>query len=207
MQFFSVPISEAQKYLVPGVVQQGISGPVVVQLEQNPTPPISTSRVLSPAAAEAIRSHLANVAADAPSPIVVIVDDSIPDSAEYAKSRSLLLEISEQIRDKYKLGSSPYVGELLSQPSALVAEDPTTLYPNARTHSALIKHALVEVTELDPNNRVTVVYIPLAATQVGVAPLLKELLYLAQILKVVRPEPPRVLRRPAGLSQASTAEA
>ena len=206
MQFFSVPISEAQKYLLPGLVQQGISGPLVVQLEQNPSSPIASSRVLSPTAAEAIRLRLGNVAADAPSPIVVIVDDSVPDSAEYAKSRSLLLEISEQIRDKYRLGASPYVAELQSQPSSLVAEDPATLYPNARTHSALIKHALVEMTALDPNSHVTVVYIPLAATQVGVAPLLKELLYLAQILKVVRPTlPPLVTANQSQRAQARDA--
>lgn len=206
MQFFSVPTSEAQNYLVPGLVQQGISGPLVVQLEQNPTSTVSSSQVLSPAASEVIRLRLANVAADAPSPILVIVDDSIPDSAEYAKARTLMLEISEQIRDKYKLGPSPYVAELLSQPSALVAEDPATLYPNARTHSALIKHALVEMTALDPSNRVTVVYIPLAATQVGVAPLLKELLYLAQMLKVVRPTlPPLVTADQSQRAQARNA--
>lgn len=57
----------------------------------------------------------------------------------------------------------------------------------ARHVGSLIKQSLQEFAALDPSQRVSVVYIPLGATQVGVAPLLRELLYLAQIIKVARP--------------------
>lgn len=73
------------------------------------------------------------------------------------------------------------------------------LYPNLRTHASIIKHALREFQALDPQRRVEVVYLPLAATQTGVAPLLKELVYLSELLKVVRPELP--VKVTAGLSQ------
>ena len=190
LQYFTVPRSQAASYLLGTVTEQGVSGPVTVTLAQDPGAAGVTNAksVLSPATAALIKSKL--TVARGPQPVLVVVDDSVPDNGEYSKAKAFVLEVSRVIRDTYALGDSPYVDAVKALPDAMIAEPATSLYPNLRTHASLIKQSLHEFTALDPSERVSVVYIPLGATQVGVAPLLREILYLAQIIKVARPPLP-----------------
>ncbi len=190
LQYFTVPRSKATSYLLDNVAEQGVSGPVTVTMAQDSgtTGVVDTKKVLSPAAAALIKSKLQG--ALGPQPVVVVVDDSVPDNVEYLLAKSFVLEVSRVIRSSYALGDSPYVDAIKAMPDSMIAEAATSLYPNLRTHASLIKQSLQEFTALDPYKRVGVVYIPLGATQVGVAPLLHELLYLAQILKIARPPLP-----------------
>lgn len=187
IQFFSVPLSQASSFKLDGDVVQGASGPVTVELAQGPAAAAAT-KVLPPSAASLIKAKLA--AANGTSPVVVVVDDSVPDNAEYAKSKAFVLEMSRKIRETYGLGASPFYEDVKAQPDAMIVESASSLYPNLTTHASLIKQSLVEFSTLDPSGRVTVIYLPLSATQVGVAPLMREIVYLAQIIKIVNPPLP-----------------
>lgn len=189
LQYFTVPISQATSYLLDNVTEQGVSGPVAVTFTMaQDLGVVGAKKVLSPAAAALIKSKLEG--ASGPRPVLVVVDDSVPDNVEYVKAKAFVLEVSRVIRETYALGGSPYVDAVKAMPEAMIAESATSLYPNLRTHASLIKQSLQEFAALDPFQHVSIVYIPLGATQVGVAPLLRELLYLAQIIKVARPPLP-----------------
>lgn len=203
VQYFSVPLSEAGKYALPAYAVQGASGPIKVDLLQDGIG-AAANGLLSTSVATLIRSKL-SAAVDGPKPVLVILDDSVPDSMEYAASKRFVIALSKTIRDAYSLGESPYLSDVEDQPDSLAAEDPDSLFPNLRTHASLIKQSLSEFTALDSGKRVTVIYMPLGATQIGVAPLLKEIVYLGQILKIVRPSLPPVIT--ASRSQREQAKA
>ncbi len=187
IQYFSVPKSELSKYLLSDNGAQGASGPITVDLTQGPA--ISNfGRILTEPASALVKSKLSS--ASGPKPVLVIMDDSIPDSTEYAIAKAFVIALSRAVRDAYYLGDSPYLDEVKAQPDSLAAESPSSLYPNLKSHASLIKQSLVEFTALDGMKTVSVVYLPLGATQIGVAPLLKEIVYLGQLLKIVRPKLP-----------------
>lgn len=187
VQYFTVPKSQLSQYLLSEYGAQGASGPIKVDLSQGHASSIS-GHVLGASASTLVKAKLAG--ANGPNPVLVIMDDSVPDSSEYATSKAFVISLSKTVRDAYFLGDSPYIEEVKAQPNALVAESPNSLYPNLKSHASLIKQSLVEFTELDSAKTVSIVYLPLGATQIGVAPLLKEIVYLGQLLKIVRPKLP-----------------
>jgi hypothetical protein len=52
----------------------------------------------------------------------------------------------------------------------------------------MIKRALEEFVALDTSRKISVVYLPLAATQVEASALIREVIYLGQLLKMYRPQ-------------------
>jgi len=204
VQYFTVPLSEAAKYLLPGHAAQGASGPMQVDLSLEPATVLG-SQVLTEVTASLIKTKLSS-AWSGPRPVVIIVDDSVPDNQEYAATKVFLTDISKTVRETYKLGDSPYASEIEALPSLMPAESPDSLFPNLKTHSSLIKQSLLEFVALDTGSRISVIYVPLGATQIGVAPLLKELVYLAQLLKIVRPTlPPAITASQIQRTQAKAA--
>jgi hypothetical protein len=185
IQYFVVPLREAENYKLPDNKKQGASGPITIRLNAHPIGN-SSPQVLTNESASLIKSKLA-AATNSPRPVLVIVDDSVPDEKEFNRSKNFVLTLSKTIRDTYRLGDSPYFSQLSNE---VLVEHQDALFPNLRTHAAVIKQSLVEFTSLDPQERVTVIYIPMAATQTGTASIIRELLYLAQLLKIVQPPLP-----------------
>jgi len=207
IQYFSVPRNQAAAYRLDNLNAQGVSGPILVNLAQE-LAPSAAKTVLTPTTANLIKSKLAT--ASGSRPVLVIVDDSIPDNAEYAKAKAFVIAASKDIRKTFLLGDSPYFDQVVALSDEMGLESPSTLFPNLKTHASLIKQSLLEFTALDPPpmERVTVIYLPLGATQLGTAPLIWEILYLAQIIKVVRPPmPPLVTTRSDQRNAAADATA
>jgi hypothetical protein len=180
-QSFFVPRSQAANYVVPGLDEQGVSGPVRVRMAQVGGV-VNPASVLAPSDAQLLSSRL-NVASG-PQPVVVIMDDSFPDNAEYLAAKAYVSAMSKRIRSAYGAGSHSY---LVSTPGIApgLTGPQTMLYPSAGTHASVIKHSLKEFVALDRNKRVTVLYLPLSATQLEAIPLLKEILFLSEICKTV----------------------
>lgn len=201
LQYIAVPASRASEYVLPGVPEQGRTGALSVRLAQA-SGTAAANRTLTPQMAERIKSRLQ--AAGGPRPVLVIVDDAVPDNAEYAKSKRFVLQMSDKLRSNYALGApSKYYKAVADLPAALTAPEPDSLYPKLKRHASLIKHALVEFTDLDPQNQIEVVYLPLAATQLGVGAMLQEVLYLAELLKITRPTEGHIISADAGQRQAA----
>jgi hypothetical protein len=196
LQYFRLPASEAKRYLdalkrLPnGTVQFGASGKMSISLAGTVgTTQDGVDKVLPPGAAGRIRERLA-IAGKGPRPIVVILDDSIPDSASFTASKHFILDSSETIRTAYALGPSPNSDDLRNLPDGRLVTHSDLLYPNLRIHSAMIHAALDEFADLDVKGTVNVVYLPLAATQIEAIPIIREILYLGQLLKICKPMMP-----------------
>ena len=153
--------------------------------------------------ADAIRKALQNASVTAPRPILVIFDDSIPSNDDFNTTKRFVLEISKVIRDTYGLGPSPYISTVDALDKMHTA-DPSLFYPKQSLHSALIRHSLDEFTRLDPQGRISVIYFPMAASQLEVAPFFKELLYLDALLRVAQPT--LTDHKTADLSQRAVAQ-
>lgn len=192
IQYIKVRVSELPNYALDGDVPQGASGPIEITLGAGGTQAVAQDGVITTEVASRIRQGLSKSATGL-SPVLVVVDDAIPDHAEYVRARDFMLEVSKVVREKHGLGESRYYPELKGMPSQLPAADEATLYPNTVMHASTIKASLGPLTQIDPQRRVRVVYIPLAATQIGITPLYKELLYLAELLKIVQPSLPYTL--------------
>ncbi|MGQ0622772.1 MAG: hypothetical protein ACT4QA_23185 [Panacagrimonas sp.] len=190
VQYFVIAKKDLSKYVLDGHTEQGVSGTIPITLEQGGAATTQASdKVLKPLEAQLLRTRLQTPGTNRPKPILIVVDDSIPDNTEYQKTKRFVLQMSSAIRDKYKLGESPFTSDIESL-DAKMLEDAATLYPNQKTHSSLIKYSLDEFEALDPLDRIEVVYFPLAHSQLGVAPLLKEVVFLAQFLKLTKPSLP-----------------
>lgn len=193
LQFFRLPAKNAKSYLAAldesggPVIAAGQSGKVVVQLAEAMPTPQAPARILSDSVSLRLRQQLSDADPHSPRPILVILDDSIPDNIQFAAAKAFVLDLSATIRDRYGLGPSPYAQVLDNLPAQMVSVDDSFLYPNRRLHSALIHTALDEFTALDPLHRVSIVYLPLGVSEVEFGPLLKELIYLAQLLRIANP--------------------
>jgi hypothetical protein len=195
LQFFRMRASEAAAFINAlkraggDRIRFGQSGRMVVALGGRAGQPSQIQSVLSTSHATKIRERLTG---DGPRPLVVILDDSMPDHTSFANSKRFVLDASAAIRKAYQLGPSPNT-DAITNLADVVSTSADLLYPNLRTHAAMIHAALDEFSRLDENNTISIVYLPLAATQVQAGPLIREILYLAQLLKFTNPQlPPAV---------------
>jgi hypothetical protein len=194
LQFFRMRASaaktflEALKWVGDNRVRYGQSGRIAVALAGRSGQVSQIDSVLPPPQATKIRKRL-TVAGSGPRPVVVILDDSMPDSASFAGAKRFVLDASASIRNAYRLGPSPNTDTITNLADALNTRS-DLLYPNLRTHAAMIHAALDEFSNLDPKGTISVVYLPLAATQSQAVPLIGEILYLGQLLKIMNPTLP-----------------
>lgn len=197
IQYIKVRASDLGRYALDLNTPQGASGPISITLgaTRDIAAPPTGSGLLDTSVAERVREGLARGAG--PSPILLVVDDSIPDHAEYVRTRDFMLELSKLIREKHGFGESPFGAELKALSTQLPGAQEHLLYPNLAMHASAIKQSLLPLTQLDPQQRVRVIYLPLAATQMGITPIYKELLYLTELLKVA----------PSGPSSSATTTA
>ncbi|WP_439641572.1 hypothetical protein [Nevskia sp.] len=197
LQYFVIPRRELKNYFLNGYVEQGASGLLGIELGQEPGSPSTLSdKVLSAADSKRLKDGLESAGANKPRPVVVVLDASIPDDVEFLKSKQFIQEVSKTVREKYGLGDSPFF-KAIGEAGHNLEYGPEKLYPNFSTHAALIKHSLDEFEALDPLDRVQVVYLPLSHSQNEVDVLLKELVYLAQIIKSTKPVfPPLAIASP-----------
>jgi hypothetical protein len=192
LQYFRLPAAVAKTYI--DILKKlglaagkfGQSGKVRVALSDEAPNTSQVDKVLPQALANAIKSALANAPQDSPRPVVIVLDDSIPDSASFNSAKQFILDASASIRSAFSLGPSPYTDQLNAL-QTITSNPQIPLYPNLQVHSALIHSALDEFSGLDPNNTVSLVYLPLAGTQYEVIPIIREILYLGQILKICNP--------------------
>lgn len=121
--------------------------------------------------------------------VLVIVDDSWPDQAEYAKSRDFVLAASRLIRSRFRLDAAQTnrsnIDALESIPTTSFASG-VRPYPEMDSHAAAIKAALQEYSCGGQGRGVTVVYLPLLAAQDGSLYALKEILYVAALARLKR---------------------
>lgn len=186
IQYIKVRPSELGLYALDFDTPLGANGPINITLGAAPDASSTTgSALLDTSVAERVRSGLTQ-AVDL-RPVLLIVDDSIPDHAEYVRTKDFVLELSKTLREKHGYGESPFGSELKALPTHLPGAQEHLLYPNLATHASVIKQSLLPLTALDPGQRVRVIYLPLAATQLGITPIYKELLYLTELLKVAPP--------------------
>ena len=197
MQFFRMRASEAAIFIEAlrrmggDRVRFGQSGRMAVALGGRAGQPSQIQSVLTTAQATKIRDRLA-AAGNGPRPVVVVLDDSMPDHASFANAKRFVLDASAAIRTAYQLGPSPNT-EVITNLADVVTTSADLLYPNLRTHAAMIHAALDEFSGLDANKTISVVYLPLSATQIQAVPLIREILYLGQLLKTMNPTlPPAV---------------
>jgi len=192
LQFFRIPARFAKTYVSVMKASHtldefGASGTVDVVLGGDmqsaaPTP------LMTPDLADRIRAALAAAPATSARPVVVVVDDSFPDSASFAAAKRFVLDASAVVRRAYTLGDSTYTTAVTNLADSLSPESALFAYPQLRVHSAMIHVALDELAALDNAHNVSIVYLPLAATQVEAAPLIREVIYLGQLLKIYRPQ-------------------
>lgn len=186
IQYIKVRASELGRYVLDISVPQGAFAPVRITLGVDTDPALTTDNMfLEQSIAEQVRTGLSQ--SMGVSPVLLVVDDSIPDHAEYARTKDFMLEMSKIIRDKHGFGDSPFSNELKALKDRMPGAQEHLLYPNLATHASVIKKSLQPLSALDPRRRVRVIYLPLAATQMGVTPIYKELLYLAELLKITQP--------------------
>lgn len=187
IQYFKVPIRELPLHALELNAQQGASGPIEVLFGQGAVPSSTpTGQVLEPELGAQLRLAL-SASRNGLNPTLVVVDDAIPDKDEYARARAFLLEVSNEIRETHGFKDSPYVAEINSPEIWSALNEDSTHYPSLVMHASVIKKALAPLIALDSGERVRVIYLPLSATQHGVSPILKELLYLAELLRIVSP--------------------
>ncbi len=199
IQYFKVAASDLSSYASEAGFELGASGEITVELGRVLAQDMATSTSpLQRELAELVRAELQDSASGIKA-VVVVMDDSIPDHTEYVRTKEFIIELSEQVRTQYGLGESPYLGEVRRLPSTLSDTPSHTLYPDLRMHSSQIKHALTPLTSLDGGQRVRVIYLPLAATQRGVSPFFKEILFLSEMIKMLRPSPGK---KSAGVASA-----
>ncbi|WP_411833877.1 hypothetical protein [Pseudoxanthomonas mexicana] len=202
IQYFSIPASELYKYELADGYEQGASGEMKVEFGfAGSSEGASLAAPVRTEVAERIRAGLKG-SANGVNPVIIVMDDSIPDNEEYARTRDFVVSLSTTVRAKYFLGDSPYIEDVKGLASSFPEETPRyTLYPDLRMHSSQIKETLRPLIKLDEAQRIRVIYLPLAATQHGITPLLKELLYLAEMIKIVKPVPGQKSKAIAGSKQ------
>ena len=117
-------------------------------------------------------------------PILVILDDAYPAQSDFLHAAEFVIKASREIRQKFGLlddthGDSPTLLKLeqtYRQGTLFCDED--CEYPKLKLHSAMIRESLRELTTLDTDKRVEVIYLPVNEAQ----PFSKEL--LTEILRV-----------------------
>jgi hypothetical protein len=191
LQYFRLPASQAKKYIqamsAGGRFGFGQSGRMAVVLAGAAADSQQAGPILSEALATRIRNGLAAAGDNSPRPIVVILDDSIPDSASYKAAKEFILSASKAFPTLAQLKPSPYAERLAKQSDLIIPTEADLLYPNLRLHSGMIHKALDEFTALDSNGTVKVIYLPLTTTQTETGPIVRQIIYLGQLLKMCPP--------------------
>lgn len=201
LQYIAVPKSRVDDYIIAGNPDQGKTGGLPVKLAQGAAASMA-NRTLSPQAVERIKARLGDTSPASPRPLLLIVDDAIPDNAEYQRTKHFVLEMSRTLRERLLLGPpSRYYNALANLPATLPAADSDSLYPHLKRHASVIKHSLGEFTAIDNQTHVEVLYLPLAATQLGVGAILQEVTYLAELLKMTNPMPGQLVSADIGLRE------
>ncbi|HWC99922.1 MAG TPA: hypothetical protein VG456_24350 [Candidatus Sulfopaludibacter sp.] len=191
LQYFRLPADQAKKYVqamqAAGNFAFGQSGRMNVVLAGSGAAAQQADPVLSGTVATKIRSGLATANTNSPRPIVVILDDSIPDSASFKAAKEFILSLSSVFPAFAQLKPSSYAQRLTMASDAITPSAPDLLYPNLRLHAGMIHKALDEFTDLDPAGAVKVIYLPLGATQTETIPIVRQIIYLGQLLKLCPP--------------------
>lgn len=137
-------------------------------------------------------------------PYVVVLDDSWPSQEDFHHSVRFILDAASKIREAYSLqdsrGDSRDVislkAELDRNHYGTTFCDNDCEYPQLKWHSAMIRRSLDEFSQLDKQQRVEVVYIPLNVAQRYARNVLGEMMRLALLADMVSNQ--LVLKTPSG---------
>jgi hypothetical protein len=191
LQYFRLPLDQAKKYIeamaASGTFAFGQSGRITVALADAGADAQQVDPILSEALATKIRNALAVSSDNSPRPVIVILDDSIPDSASYKAAKEFVLSASKVFPNFAQLKPSSYAQRLTMQSDLISSTTSDLLYPHLRLHAGMIHKALDEFTALDPESAVKVIYLPLTATQTEAIPIIRQILYIGQLLKLCPP--------------------
>ncbi|MFC4311668.1 hypothetical protein ACFPN2_21450 [Steroidobacter flavus] len=133
---------------------------------------------LAPAEVVSLRAFLARPAKTRP--LVVIFDDSFPSQKDFSNAARFVVEASRTIRSKFGLqdaahADSPALLQLANQQGTMFCDEDCE-YPKLKLHSAMIRRSLSELSDLDPNGRVEVIYLPVNLAQTYAKQMLSEIL-------------------------------
>lgn len=193
LQSRTVPRSEARKYAAlakkPPDVLRGqfmyvaANEHVRLKLGAEAGPPGPEPLVEKPVA-EAIAARLKTKRSV--NPLLVVLDDSWPDDAEYAKAMQFVARASRRIREHFRLESpltdSADVRDVLSGATKTEFYG-IPQYPALKLHSAMIKAALNEFVTLDAASNINVVFLPVNRAQPGALHAIREIIYVAELAR------------------------
>lgn len=152
-----------------------------IAAEPAPAPQAGDCPALDPALAKILASNPRNKAT------VVVLDDAWPDDEEFIKARDFVVNASKMIRERFNLnGGKPTLGDVDMLAKRTETSFPAGIqpYPAITTHASAIKASLRSFTCHEKGKGVNVVFIPMGTGQSGAYPLLREILYLANLARI-----------------------
>lgn len=115
-------------------------------------------------------------------PLLVVLDDGFPSQDDFRRAASFVIEASRRIRQAYSLrdamhgDSSDLVALEKEMKGGTTFCDGSCEYPTLKSHAAMIRRSLEELTSLDTMGLVDVVYLPLNRAPRLARPMLAEML-------------------------------
>ncbi len=135
---------------------------------------------LKPAEAAFLRRFLARPASTRP--LLVIFDDAYPSQADFLDTAAFVIQASREIRERFGLkdaahGDSPDLLALeRGYRNGTIFCDADCEYPKLKTHTAMIRESLKELTQADASKRIEVLYLPVNAAQLYSKQILGEII-------------------------------
>ena len=112
-------------------------------------------------------------------PVLIVLDDSWPGDAEFARSRDFFRDALSRIRARFKFRDQDFSTKLLGA----AAVSWVTIRPSEMRHSQKIAAALAPYRALEPaEGRVEVVYLPMFVREQGAAEIIEALVTADQVI-------------------------